>query len=710
MAIVNLHRSDVVTDITGGTEFSFSKEASSKLYQMMSNYLYSDKEYAVVSELAANAIDAHAMMGKETTPINIQLPTRLDSSFVVRDFGPGLSEGDVYRFLTSYGESSKGGSNDQIGFWGIGSKSPAAVSDSWSIISYHAGKKIHFEVFITESGVPTLKKIFETETDESGLEVIVPVDLTGHDRWISAAKKAFKYYAVKPTFNREVIFDKTEYSNRGDGWALHKSGVGHAGRLLVTMREYSIDYGKMYQVLQERNSLARDLFEHSFSRSFDLMFNIGEIDLSISREQIQYNEKTINAIVAKMEKVSTDFTEIVKSKLDKTTNHIEYRKVIYDFHSDGVPRQFLLNIVGGKYNIKNIPADVTELRVPVSSFEGMVAVFGTTSKHVKSNFNCWSSSAIRAYESYSYNTKETTREVSLRIETIDRVFIVVRDVNDAMARCKYLDLLQKNINDKNQKYIYLCVNENPFGADVPSILASSLAKAPREQVKRAKENMSEYYVLEGARFLKIQNKVLNDFRNKGTSFAVKIENAVTAVGNGALSKKANFLLKQGWTAIGYKGEAPVGIPLEVQAICKLHRQYKNDAQLQKEIETYDLRQMYNQVSKSSAAILACRMNREGFKVESKKWNDMCSTFKPVMDHFTSTGSFLNGGYIPNAISTWYTLCEYVDDPNNINSIVLSFNDLDERYPLLSLINPGWYRNDINFVAIKQYIELIDKNI
>src|SRR5512139_3120637 len=107
MAIMDLHRSDVQTDIQGGVEFSFSKDAASKLYQMMSNYLYSDKEYAVISELSANAVDAHALVNKKDVPITIQLPTRLESEFVVRDYGPGLPEDAVYRFLTSYGQSSK---------------------------------------------------------------------------------------------------------------------------------------------------------------------------------------------------------------------------------------------------------------------------------------------------------------------------------------------------------------------------------------------------------------------------------------------------------------------------------------------------------------------------------------------------------------------------------------------------------------------------
>ena len=55
---------------------------------------YSNPALAVVREISANAIDANLEAGT-TRPIEIKLPTALNPSFEVRDFGGGLSQEEI---------------------------------------------------------------------------------------------------------------------------------------------------------------------------------------------------------------------------------------------------------------------------------------------------------------------------------------------------------------------------------------------------------------------------------------------------------------------------------------------------------------------------------------------------------------------------------------------------------------------------------------
>jgi hypothetical protein len=86
----------------------------------------------------------------------------------------GLCEDDMQMY-TTYGESTKSGSNAYIGAFGIGAKSPFAYTNIFNVTSYHEGMARAYSMFV-EDGVPRMTKLGEGPTDEpSGLEVFFPV-------------------------------------------------------------------------------------------------------------------------------------------------------------------------------------------------------------------------------------------------------------------------------------------------------------------------------------------------------------------------------------------------------------------------------------------------------------------------------------------------------------------------------------------------------
>lgn len=466
-----------------GKEFSFSSNAS-KLFLMLSDYLYSDKEYCVISELASNALDAHTMVGKQDVPIYVDIPTQISQQLVVRDYGPGLSEHDVYSLLTQYGESTKQQSQDFIGAWGIGSKSPAAVTDNWTIKSYHGGKMKHYEVFIDSFGVPKLTKIFECETEETGLEVIVPAN--NHYTWKSAAQKAFQWYPVKPKLNVDIQY--TEYSKSttvvGDSW--YFTSVERSNLIITTNREYQLSNEIVKQHLPEDIKYLLPI------NGLVMHFGIGEIDVSISREQIQYTEKTIKNIVTRYQNVHTEIEAFYKKYITNETDEIEFKSQAYKFIlnispyglSTAIFRRFILN----KFGIEN----ETDVRWVYSqqTEKNIAIVKGTRLTHVKQtdtrNGNI--SSDINIRRKYDYQNRGYNITVGAMSTKLDNIIVVERDITAVFARVKAVAATTNNT------YIIVEPGSNLFDniKQIKVVKASSFEKIKKEKQTRIKYRKNLY--------------------------------------------------------------------------------------------------------------------------------------------------------------------------------------------------------------------------
>lgn len=174
----------ILGNTTAGTGFTIA--TSAKAFQILSSGIYKHKIRAIVREVACNANDAHIVSG-QTKPWVIQSPTELDSRFIVRDFGPGLSHEDMTTVYTRYFESTKSEDSAQTGAFGLGAKSPFAYTNTFSVTSYHEGICRIYNAMVIDGG-PQLSLVYEGEFedgDETGIEVVVPVTPSDLSSWRS---------------------------------------------------------------------------------------------------------------------------------------------------------------------------------------------------------------------------------------------------------------------------------------------------------------------------------------------------------------------------------------------------------------------------------------------------------------------------------------------------------------------------------------------
>lgn len=197
MEIVPQYEESMVSaGLTDSTKMTFSTDVS-HLFALLSKNLYSDSKLAAVREIITNAWDAHIDAGITDTPIKIRVE---EGSFVIQDFGSGISPEKFIELYGVVGGSSKRSDNRQTGGMGIGKMAPLAAVSHFSVRSHYNGTATTYHIAgpTEESGgVPTITKVVELPTQLTGLEVIFPVDIYPFKKHI---KKVVLTGAIKAVY------------------------------------------------------------------------------------------------------------------------------------------------------------------------------------------------------------------------------------------------------------------------------------------------------------------------------------------------------------------------------------------------------------------------------------------------------------------------------------------------------------------------------
>ena len=328
----------------------FTIAQTSKMFKILSDSLYSDKVMAVIRELATNAYDSHISAGNKN-PFKVTLPTAANPNFAVRDYGTGLNQKDMEHLYTTYGASNKNDSNDFVGCLGLGSKSPFAYTKSFTTTSYFNGTQYTYIAAIDDTGVPTLNLIHSTDTNEpNGLEISFAVKQYDFQEFSQKAVRVFHYFRMKPIIIGGVQWDFTkEYSQRnvvidGDGWRVcrlnndNNKFPNHYHRIqsgiiaLMGNIAYPVEVSHLVgeEKIETPDHIAK--WNRAFNKAdiaswksfvgeiinqglyLELDFGIGELEMDVSREGLQYTKSVVKTL---REKTQDIFVELKKNFSDK---------------------------------------------------------------------------------------------------------------------------------------------------------------------------------------------------------------------------------------------------------------------------------------------------------------------------------------------------------------------------------------------------------
>lgn len=295
-----------------GETTKITLSANGELLRVLVDKIYAHKEKTAVRELIANALDSHAKAGIPERAIEVHLPTILEPNFIVRDFGVGMSHDFIMKNYSQLGESTKRNSNAETGYFGVGSKSPLSISDSFTVKAYDedsvrlyivdkSGNELEIQHTITAYPPPG-------EKFEQGIEVIVPVDPANRKKVLEGLSnqhfcwfdKNIKFHGAYDEGKHELYAAISQVSP-GFYLAIPRTSYSYSSGWNVFVRQgaavYPLDRSEIEStsVTGYSHDLVRKLSDLcSSGRHVLIDVPIGTADVTISRESISYNTQTTN--------------------------------------------------------------------------------------------------------------------------------------------------------------------------------------------------------------------------------------------------------------------------------------------------------------------------------------------------------------------------------------------------------------------------------
>lgn len=316
-----------ITVVGGEVSSSFSIAMNGKAFKVLSDTLYQDKIGSMVREVSCNARDSHVAAGKADVAFEIHLPDNFEPWFSVKDYGLGLSHEDVKNVFTVYFQSTKDQSNDAIGAFGLGAKTPFSYTDQFTVTSVKDGKLTIYSAYITSEYIPNIRVMHEQDTDQpNGVEIKVSAKNEDFYKFHAAVSNQLRFFKVKPVIKNcnYFSFEEIQTSYSSDVIAVSNK-VNVYGKLFIVQGD--VGYPADVSLLRNKvNKEAKEVLDAFNMLDVQLFFKIGEIGVTASREGIEYNEKTVKNIE---DKLIVAGQELRKELENKTQNGCLYDKVSF---------------------------------------------------------------------------------------------------------------------------------------------------------------------------------------------------------------------------------------------------------------------------------------------------------------------------------------------------------------------------------------------
>lgn len=312
-----------------GVASDFAINNTAMAFKILSSKLYTDKILAPIRELACNAYDAHVAAGTPALPFEINLPTSFDPMFRIKDSGIGLDDEGIKTLYCRYFSSNKSASNEFVGAMGLGSKSPFAYTEGFTVISIFNKTKRTYDAHLSEEGIPEVLMLSEeTTTDHNGLEVSFPVPPHDFYEFQNKARIATEFIEPRPIVNiKHFTFTDTEYVMKTDLWGIRKEPKTHQ-----TNGVRAIQGMVAYAVGTIDDSKTSDAQKRIMQMPVDLFFQIGDLDVAASRETLDNTKRTVANVLSLVDEVYAGLVDELKAKLNTAQSSWEARLMLRQMH------------------------------------------------------------------------------------------------------------------------------------------------------------------------------------------------------------------------------------------------------------------------------------------------------------------------------------------------------------------------------------------
>jgi len=385
-----------VTMSAGMKSSNYSIALTGKTFDVLSSMLYKDPHLAIVRELSCNAYDSHVENGCVGTAFDIHLPNKLEPFFSIRDYGTGMSSESIDKVYTKFFESTKTHTNDQVGALGLGSKSPFAYTSNYTITSWHGGLKLVYSAFKTTAGIPAITLLDVSDTTEpSGLEVMIAVKAIDFDKFTSKVQAFFTTWTSVPPKILGGLEGRTTLRHvarefGGSDWFIASTdsplnrAIAIQGNVPYPLARDPILESNIFRDRFPGESDERTPIKELLNLPIVITYPIGQLDFSASREELQYTEPTVAAILDKLVLIKNDIAAHIQSKFDTLPTQWDVVKTCRELRAD----RFLpiIKRLGSKSFVwKNKPLNIESYQLVAANTAKVKAALALHSLRVQSN-------------------------------------------------------------------------------------------------------------------------------------------------------------------------------------------------------------------------------------------------------------------------------------------------------------------------------------
>ena len=342
-----------------GYDAKIDEKNMGKLWDLLQDP-YKNPIGAVVREYVSNSFDSHAEASfiKENSLAEIRneysiyndssdqeilelkkYVSRFDNDAVVvtvgkdetghfwstEDFGVGLSTQRVKDVFCSYLKSTKENTNNAIGCFGIGSKSGLSYTDVIHIRTRYNG--VEYIYFLRKGETaPRLDLVSKESTSKmNGTQIKIYIKNSKEYSWSNPEPETYKF---KDECKKQLAyFDNVYFNNieglnndfqviQGKNW-IKNSSINPFNTMHICLGKvaYPIDWDNLNM--------------EPINLNVALKFEVGELDIIQTREDVKYTPRTKENILNKIEKIKEEFLEKwEEQKYDYSKNLLEFLSLV----------------------------------------------------------------------------------------------------------------------------------------------------------------------------------------------------------------------------------------------------------------------------------------------------------------------------------------------------------------------------------------------
>jgi len=280
----------------------------------VSKNLYSNPIGSFIRELVSNAVDANKD-NNSSEPVLVEI-SQEDGNwyFSVKDYGKGLSEEQFSNIYMNWFNSNKRDSNNLIGGFGLGSKSPLSYTDNYEFITIHEGIEYSYSIYKTKD-VPRAT-LLNKVNNELEVGTIVKFEVKETDLWKinQECKKQLLYFDNVIVKDRKYHFDNNFNVLESELFKYRTNNTA-VDKLHISLGNvpYEIDFS-LLQISQIYIPIA-------------IKFETGELPVVLSRESINYEDENIDVINVIKERLFT-VVEDIKERYEKQVNFTNFKEYL----------------------------------------------------------------------------------------------------------------------------------------------------------------------------------------------------------------------------------------------------------------------------------------------------------------------------------------------------------------------------------------------